>query len=62
MKATYFFEGDGPSALHAHEHVTLLFSALLTHHYPNVVFQRLFLMETVLMNSSCWHMVSHVSW
>ena len=37
VKATYFLEGDGPLALHAYEHMSLLFSAVSTQHYPNVV-------------------------
>ena len=37
VKATYFLEGDGPLALHAYERVSLLFSAVSTQHYPNVV-------------------------
>ena len=37
VKATYFLEGDGPLALHAYERISSLFSAISTHHFPNVI-------------------------
>jgi hypothetical protein len=37
VNATYFLEGDGPLALHAYERISSLFSAISTHHFPNVI-------------------------
>lgn len=34
-RVTYLLEGDGPLALQAYEHVTTLFRAISTSHYPN---------------------------
>ena len=36
VKATYSFEGDGPLALVAYQHLRLLYSHFELEHYPNV--------------------------
>ena len=36
VKSTYTLEGDGALALVAYEHISKLYSAISTEHYPNV--------------------------
>ena len=36
VKATYLLEGDGPLALVAYQHLSLLYNHIATEHYPNV--------------------------
>ena len=37
VKGMYFLEGDGPLALHTYERISQLFSAISTHHFPNII-------------------------